>query len=268
MSDVRKLQPILKKSKLTFNNIDLPSALRSIIVGQTGSGKTILLLRLLLYNLDFDDIVFCSPSLSFQDEYKIFISALENGLTKAQIHYIFEHQNELESVDEILELIETIASKIETKKAYKQQIKIYKSPSELPEPQELVSLLNEKKGKKKRKILLIIDNCMTKKNQRKIGDYFTYGRPLNINTIYLSQAYYELDKNTIRNNTQVFILFGVPDRDIGTLFNDLGSKKFASIEEFKTFANNAWSAVKDENGRNRGYIVVDKTNESVRANCF
>ena len=75
-----KVLPVWEKDKVVFNNKDLPSGFRAIIVGQTGLGKTTLLLKLLIYNLDFENLIICSPSLLYQTEYKILINGLKRDL--------------------------------------------------------------------------------------------------------------------------------------------------------------------------------------------
>lgn len=275
-----KILPIWENTKVHFENKGLPSGFRMLIIGPTGSGKTTLLLRMLLYNLDFDDIVFCSPSLTYQEEYQIFIKALEKGLTKKHIEHIFRVIDKLDNIEDIFLLIDKIASKLDFESKKNHQVKVYKDPAKLPEPEKLVKKLGkiapllgqgpQKEDMKKRKVLCIIDDCMTK-NQDALANYFTYGRPLGINTVYLTQAYFELPKNTIRGNSQIFIVLDMSETDLRNSFEQLGSRDFATAKEYKEYARRAWSAVKDGSGRNRGYFVVDLTKErgsSFSMNCF
>ena len=99
-----KVLPIWNKDKIIFNNKDLPSDLRCMITGASWAGKTVILLKMLLYNLDFDSLAICSPSLDTQKEYQIFINALNRGLlTVDHIISIFECQDEIDNVDALID---------------------------------------------------------------------------------------------------------------------------------------------------------------------
>ena len=63
-----------------------------------------------------------------------------------------------------------------------------------------------------KRILVIIDDC-TIINSVKPTNLFVYGRPLNINTIYLSQKYTKVPC-TIRENCNVFVFFEQNTRTI------------------------------------------------------
>lgn len=249
--NTKKVIPIWEKDKVTFNNSDLPSGFRAVIIGQTGLGKTTLLLKLLIYNLDFENLIICSPSLIYQTEYTILINSLKKGLDMSQIESIFRYQDDIDNVDD---LIDEVANRTQNGNQNETFVKTYKDPEELPSPEELVNALPEGK----RKTLVIIDDCL-KKKQGKLQDYFIYGRPLNINTIYLSQSYFSLDLHTIRNNCQVFIVFELTNTDLKNSYEQLGSKNFSTKEAYYSFAMKAWESVKDKIGRNRGYFVVDLT---------
>ena len=231
-----KVLPIWKKDKIVFNNIGLPSSLRMMIVGPSGSGKTILLLKLLLYNLDFTHLVICSPSLDKQTEYQIFINALSKGLDLAQVASIFENQDEIDNVDELINDLSNNNNDI--------HVTIYRSPDELPEPEKLTI--------KKAKTLVIIDDCMLKR-QNNIENLFVYGRPLGINTIYLTQSYFATDKQSIRGNCNAFIFFEVSTTDLRNSYEQIGTRDFDKIDDYKLYATEAWKSV------DRGYFVVDMT---------
>jgi GTPase SAR1 family protein len=260
--------PRFDKTKIHFNNKMLPSSLRMLIIGPSGCGKTTLLLKMLIRNLDFDDIVFCSPSLDQQDEYKLFVKAVQSGLTRKQTERIFKEFNRneyIESIDDAFGLIDRLATNSNHK------IKTYDDPCKLPPPRKLHSKFGDEGDEKsKRKILLVVDDCLTKK-QQEIADYFVYGRHSGINVVYLSQAYFSINKDKIRNNTEVFIVFEISDTDLKNSFEQLGQKEFDKLNEYKEYAREAWSASQDANGKNRGYFVVDlsrKRGERFRMNCF
>ena len=149
-----------------------------IIIGRSGSWKPKLFFKLLLGNyFDFDRIVFVSPSLD-QIEYDVIIKSLQKGLSINQIRIIFEKQQHITDINNALDII----SNNEKFKPNNLDVTVYEKPDNIL----LVQELNPKRHKR---ILVIIDNC-TIINSVKPSQLFVYGRPLNINTIYLSQKIY------------------------------------------------------------------------------
>jgi GTPase SAR1 family protein len=264
---------IIDKTKVHFNNVELPSSIRMLIIGPSGCGKTTILLKMLIRNLDFDDIVFCSPSLGQQDEYKLFIKAVQCGLTRKQTERIFKEFNDneyIEDIEDVYGLIDRLATDS------KHRVKTYDDPCKLPPPHKLHERLGDDAQaspgvqKNKRRILLVVDDCLTKK-QQEIANYFVYGRHSGINVVYLTQAYFSINKDKIRNNTEVFIVFEISDTDLKNSYEQLGAKEFDTLNEYKEYAREAWSACQDSTGKNRGYFVVDvskKRGKRFRMNCF
>lgn len=251
--------PIWNKDKIQYENHNLPSSLRLIISANSGSGKTVLLLKLILFNLDFNRLVICSPSLPFQMEYKIFIESLKAGLTKDQIAAIFEAQDE---IDDPFDVIKEVAAACGNKdEGEKVEVIVFKDPTELPTPEEL------KESGEKTKTLIIIDDCMGK-DQKIINDYFIYSRPLEMNIVYLSQSFFKTDKKCTRDNANVLIFFKTTSIDQQNLFRHLSNNTFKKLEDFKKFADKSWNDVKDNKGKSRGYIVYDREREEFKANCF
>ena len=144
--------PIWKKNKIIFSNKGLPSSLRMMIIGPSDSGKTILLLKLLLYNVDFNHLVICSPSLDRQKEYQIFIKALQNGLDLSQIIAIFDNQDDIDNVDELINDLAGYPVNTDI------EVTVYRNPDEIPEISALVD-------NKFNKVQVIIDDCMFKETK-------------------------------------------------------------------------------------------------------
>ena len=161
-----------KKDKFSFCNKDLPSSLRMLFVGPSGSGKTILLLKLLLYNLDYDKLIICARSLDCQKEYQIFFKALNSGLDIGEIEQIFHNQDEtddpgeeIKSIADIkrqsnycnwircahadsVQILQSISDKSSTKHLEKAEdnVIIYKDPELMPSPEELrKQVINQKR---------------------------------------------------------------------------------------------------------------------------
>ena len=136
-----KITPIWNKDKIKFNNKDLPSSLRMLIIGPSGSGKTILLLKMLIYNLDYDKLVICSPSLDCQKEYQIFIKALNSGLDLGEIEQLFRCQDDIDDIEQeirdLADIKEGRESVVYVQIQRHQLVTIYKDPELMPSPEEL-----------------------------------------------------------------------------------------------------------------------------------
>src|ERR1044072_967035 len=78
----------------------------------------------------------------------------------------------------------------------------------------------------------------------------TRGRHNNTSSIYISQNYFKLPRQTIRSNANVFILFSLPKKDIIHIYNDFISKDM-DWEEFREFCNTVWKEP-------FGYVVINK----------
>ena len=184
--------------------------------------KTKLLFKLLLENyFDFDRIVFVSPSLD-QIEYDVIIKSLQKTLNINQIIIIFEQQNHIKDINNALDII---SNNVKFKPS-NLEVTVYKKPDDILLPQELNS-----KGHKR--ILVIIDDC-TILNSVKPTHLFVYGRPLNINTIYLSQKYTKVPFS-IRENCNVFVFFEQNTRTLKDfIFREVGDQfeKDTEIESF------------------------------------
>lgn len=219
----------------------------------------------MIYNIDFDKIVICSPSLDSQKEYQIFIKALNNGLDLGDIEQLFLNQDEIEDVDKEIEAIAAI-KKEETGETIEHIFKmnqmnqntlntsrdeeiepmvtIYKDPELMPSPEELRQQFGPKT-----KILVVVDDCMQRK-QGSIESLFIYGRPLGIQTIYLTQSFFETDKNSIRGNCNAFIFFETSMTDLKNSYEQVGARGFECLEDYKNYARRAWSD-------DHGYFFVD-----------
>ena len=231
-----------------------------LIIGPSGTGKTILLLKLLLEYLDYDNLILCSPSLAHQDEYQIFIEGLKKGLSLEEISQIFQHQDEIEC--DVFELMNDMASiRSNTKRI---SITIYTDPSQLPMPEKIKEQYRDKKT------IIVLDDCMLK-NQESVENLWVYGRPLDLCSIYLTQSFFAIDKQAVRDNTNVFIFFEVSDLDLKNSYYHIAAKDFETCEEYREYAKKAFSSVRDSNNCNRGYFVVDRTKpngERFKTNLF
>ena len=201
------------QNKTNKNNHPLlPKSLRGLIVGKSGCGKTTLLLNLLLQPgwLDYSKLSVFGKSL-FQPEYRILKKGFEEQLPKRVNMNLFENQNEIQQ-EQISpnELIHELAKnqKIHSKEPI--ECSFYESTDDVPDPKELSP---------EQKNLMIFDDLLLQK-QNKCEAYYVRGRHSNCDCLYLSQNYFKLPCQTIRENANFFCLFPQDRKNIDHIFND------------------------------------------------
>ena len=212
------------------NNPFLPRNIRGLIVGKSNCGKTTLLLNLLLQPdwLDYDHLFVFGKSLH-QRVYKIISKGFECGLSKEQISNIFDNQEE--EIVKKTDPVKLIERYIDQGGVARGNIKanFYSDSSEIPDPTEL----NERE-----KNLLVLDDCLLEK-QTKAEAYYTRGRHNNCDTFYISQNYFRLPRQTIRENANLIILFPQDAKNIAHIHADHCTDM--DINEFKEFCHTVWS---------------------------
>ena len=106
----------------------------------------------------------------------------------------------------------------------------FKSPDDIP-------LHNELNFRGFKKLLVVIDDCTIINSVNPI-QLFVYGRPLNINTIYLSQKYTKVPC-TIRDNCNVFVFFNQNSKTIKyCIYREIGNQFKNYKEMFNLFEMN------------------------------
>ena len=220
------------------NNPLLPNNIRGLIVGKSNCGKTTLLFNLLLKPwLDYDNLLLFGKSLH-QDEYQILISGFEKGLSKKQISNIFNNQKLLsESQLTPIQAIE----EYEGLREGGVTANFYDDCELVPDPSNLDP---------SSKNLLILDDCFLGK-QNKAEAYYTRGRHNNCDTIYISQNYFRLPRQTIRENSNLLMLFQQDSKNVNHIYADHCSSDMP-IEEFQSFCNKVWET-------KHNFITIDLT---------
>ena len=71
-------------------------------------------------------------------------------------------------------------------------------------------------------------------------NFFTRGRHENLDVYYISQNYFALPRQSIRNNSDRFILFKQTLRDVQSMYYDIGAYDM-KYDEFKEMCHKAWS---------------------------
>lgn len=213
----------LQTKKTRHNNPLLPSSVRGLIVGRSNCGKTVLLLNLLLRDdwLDYNNLLVFGNSLH-QLEYQIIKKGFENQLGKGQILNIFENQDKITSPIDAIEEYNGIKDGGIT-------AEFYENCELIPDPKTLDPKL---------KNLLILDDCYLGK-QGKAQTYYTRGRHSNCDCFYISQNYFALPRNSIRENSNLIILFPQNSKSISHIYRDHCTD--IPFDEFKNFCDIVWS---------------------------
>ena len=212
------------------NNPLLPTNIRGLIVGKSNCGKTTLLLNLLLESwLDYNRLYVYGKSLH-QLEYRVLREGFEHGFSKRQIANLFAQQEMLKDFD--ITPLQVIREYTGIKKGGVKATFIEDSCQQIPDPKELDP--NDKN-------LLILDDCFLGK-QNKAESYYTRGRHNNCDTLYITQNYFRLPRQTIRENSNFIILFPQDAKNLNHIHADHCSD--ITIEEFKEFCKKVWTEKK------------------------
>jgi len=223
------------------NHNILPKSLRGLIVGKSGCGKTTLLLNLLLQPvwLDYLKLSVFGKRL-FQPEYEILRKSFEEQLPKETIMRVFENRDQIqrEQISPSV-LIDALAKNQLQHSKEPTECNFYKSADDVPDP---TGLSPEHKN------LMIFDDLLLQK-QNKCEAYYVRGRHSNCDCLYLSQNYFKLPHQTIRENANFFCLFPQDLKNIDHIFNDHVSQDMTK-EQFKELCKYAWS-------KPHNFVVID-----------
>ena len=125
---------------------------------------------------------------------------------------------------------------------------IIRSPNQYPnhKTSNEIKPINKYKGS-----VVIFDDMLGAKNSSQIDEFFTRGRHEDLNVYYISQSYFALPRQSIRNNSDRLILFKQTLRDVQSMYHDIGA--FDMIyDEFKEMFRVAWS-------EKFNYLCIDMT---------
>ena len=120
--------------------------------------------------------------------------------------------------------------------------------------------------------VVVFDDMLLSKQESNTDLFFTRGRHNNIDIYYISQSYFHLPKNTIRNNSNIIFLFTQTLRDIILLFHDIAGLDM-NLEEWKELCRKAWENDYDYLQINRfakigkGRYTIGNCNKSTYTEC-
>ena len=114
---------------------------------------------------------------------------------------------------------------------------ITRSPNQNPnyKTSNEIKPINKYKGS-----IVIFDDMLGAKNSSQIDEFFTRGRHEYLDVYYISQSYFGLPRQSIRNNSDRLILFKQTLRDVQSMYYDIGAYDM-KYDEFKEMCRVAWS---------------------------
>ena len=97
--------------------------------------------------------------------------------------------------------------------------------------------------------VIIFDDVVTEKNQKKIENYFIASRKYSVTCLYLTQSFYATPK-LIRLNSEYYFLFSIPSRsEISNLYKSFG----LGIDEQKTFSK----MLRESTNKKGSFFLID-----------
>jgi len=99
---------------------------------------------------------------------------------------------------------------------------------------------------------MIFDDPLLQK-QNKCESYYVRGRHSNCDCLYLSQNYFKLPWQTIRENANFFCLFPQDQKNLDHIFNDHVSQNMTK-EQFKKLCKHAWA-------KPHNFVVIDLSSQ-------
>ena len=113
---------------------------------------------------------------------------------------------------------------------------ITRSPNQYPNYKTSTEIkpVNKYKGS-----VVIFDDMLGAKTSSLIDEFFTRGRHEDLDVYYISQNYFTLPRQSIRNNSDRLILFKQTLRDVQNMYYDIGAYDMKH-DEFKEMCHKAW----------------------------
>ena len=87
--------------------------------------------------------------------------------------------------------------------------------------------------------VVIFDDMLGAKNSSQIDEFFARGRHEDLDVYHISQSYFALPRQSVRNNSDRLILFKQTLRDVQSMYYDIGAYDM-NYDEFKQMCHKAW----------------------------
>ena len=112
-----------------------------------------------------------------------------------------------------------------------------RSPNQYPNYKTNTEIkpINEYKGS-----IVIFDDMLGARNSSQVHECFTRGRHKELDVYYISQSYFALPRQSIRNNSDRLILFKQTLRDVQSMYYDIGAYDI-KYDEFEEMCHKTWS---------------------------
>ena len=112
---------------------------------------------------------------------------------------------------------------------------ITRSPNQYPnyKTSNEIKPMNKYKGS-----VVIFDDMLGAKNSSQIDEFFTRGRHEDLDVYYISQSFFALPRQSIRNNSDRLILFKQTLRDVQSMYYDIGAYDM-NYDEYKQMCHKA-----------------------------
>ena len=125
---------------------------------------------------------------------------------------------------------------------------VTRSPNQYPNYKTSIEIkpINNYKGS-----IVIFDDTLGAKNSSRIDEFFTRGRHERLDVYHISQSYFALPRQSIRNNSDRLILFKQTLRDVQSMYYDIGAYDM-NYDEFKGKCHKAWE-------ERYNYLCIDMT---------
>ena len=123
-----------------------------------------------------------------------------------------------------------------------------RSPNQYPnyKTSKEIEPINKYKGS-----VVIFDDMLGAGNSSQIDEFFTKGRHEDLDVYYVSQSYFGLPRQSIRNNSGRLIFFKQTLGEVQSMYQDIGAFDMM-FDEFKEMCRVAWK-------EKFNYLCIDKT---------
>src|SRR5258708_10541745 len=217
------------KSSIGNHSPIFPKTIRCVIAGTSGCGKTMLLTNFLRQPglLNYVDFYIYCPT--FHQE--AYINLKEHFEEKEKdLNYNYKKiTNNISKYNKIGHFIIPINTNKESNKTMKETITKVLKDDEAIRSSTKEAIKDPKELDPKCNHIMVFDDVMLK-DQSIIKEYFTSARHNSVNLFYLAQSFYKIDKDCIRDNMNMLILFRHGKKTLRCIFDDIVS---GDMEEFE-----------------------------------